>query len=704
MVETIIKHAEIEITHVCGLGCDYCFTPNVHKPDPDELTIEQWKKGIDNLEEIGVKLITFMGGEVTRKKGVEELIEHINKKKKMDYIFLTNGFVSKEVTEKIIESGVRNVGVSIDRVYYKKPEGKKCSTDMKSYQGLKYLMMLKRYGVKILFANCVVSKNNLSEIVEIYNQLSEEGIYLNLTPLQWLKYGGKKFDGVFKEEDRKGINKVMEELIEIKKSSKSTLINSASFLKNVADYSIKQNYKCDSLTMLGFVPDGTLNYCVGQKGELGANKKYNILDVNKKVLNQFLKEWKKDKDGLSCPGCTFSCRDRCGDFNSGNEQYPNLWFNYDKEEFLEVSKMEEKKDKNNQIKTEMDTNGTRRVFAEETKMSKLEISDAEINKIISESYDLHVHIGADILPRKYTVKKLVKEEKGKIRGMVVKTHGFPVTVDEKMMDGKTDDGETIPEIIPSITLNYYTGGFNDSAIYALATVCKNRLFFVWFPTVHAHNHLSQMKGNYEIPPDWLGESKDNTRVLNRIRKKEDIKEIRITNWTGNVLTNKTIAILDEIEKYNNCVLATGHVSWKEARLLVREARKRAIKIIVTHPLQRHIAMPLQVQKELVELGAKIEFCYVVYKDRDHPDDYPISEMARQIKYLGAENCILSSDCGQVHNPSPSECLKEFIKLLTDEGVTKEEIKRMLVHNSKEILEVWAKGQNEKDRVYLPKTG
>ena len=48
-----------------------------------------------------------------------------------------------------------------------------------------------------------------------------------------------------------------------------------------------------------------------------------------------------------------------------------------------------------------------------------------IPSIVKDAIDMHYHIGPDILSRKDTVESLLKNEKGKITGIALKSHAFP---------------------------------------------------------------------------------------------------------------------------------------------------------------------------------------------------------------------------------------------------------------------------------------
>src|SRR3989344_4762179 len=165
--------------------------------------------------------------------------------------------------------------------------------------------------------------------------------------------------------------------------------------------------------------------------------------------------------------------------------------------------------------------------------------------------DLHVHIGPDILPRKFTVSKLIKEQKGKIRGIALKNHLYPT-----MPLIKSENTDELL-LIGSVTLNNYIGGLNSDAIYASAKISELPII-VWFPTINADNFLKQSK--YEIPPEWVGKG-----FKSRLSK--EVKGIKIVNGDGR-LTKDTVKVLEAIRE-NDCILATGHVSWQEAEILVK---------------------------------------------------------------------------------------------------------------------------------------
>jgi|SRR3989344_3495863 len=270
--------------------------------------------------------------------------------------------------------------------------------------------------------------------------------------------------------------------------------------------------------------------------------------------------------------------------------------------------------------------------------------------------DLHVHIGPEILPRKFTVQSIAEHEKNNIKGMALKNHLYSTMPLIRSVDAEK------PLLIGSVTLNNYVGGLNPDAIYASAKI-SNMPIIVWFPTINADNFLK--RSIYEIPPEWVGKGFVS-------RRSSDVRGISIIDKEGR-LTKEAISVLSAI-KENGCVLATGHISWQEAEKLVEKAVTMGIdKIIVTHPVYQLIDMPVDVQKKLASKpGVYMEQNYAMYLI----DKVPIEKIAGQIKAVGAERCIISSDMGQISSPSPSEAMQKFSEMLMKEGISRKEIKIM----------------------------
>lgn len=289
-----------------------------------------------------------------------------------------------------------------------------------------------------------------------------------------------------------------------------------------------------------------------------------------------------------------------------------------------------------------------------------------VNDIVREAVDLHVHVGPEILPRKHDPFTLFDSQMERVGGLCLKSHCYSTVSWAKMFNEAFDTNF----LIGSVTLNNFVGGINLDLLYADSNIADGP-FIVWLPTIHAENHLKSSE--WEVKKEWVESPSFNPR------RSESISPVKIVE--DGSLTKEMMELIDFVPK-NNCVLATGHVSWKEGELVVKKAISMGIKkIIVTHPIYPLIDMPVGIQKELAELGAYIEHSYVMHSI----DKISLDRISSQIREVGADSCILSSDVGQTISPDPDSALREFASSLMEHGLTFDEIHQMLVENPRNLV-------------------
>jgi hypothetical protein len=273
--------------------------------------------------------------------------------------------------------------------------------------------------------------------------------------------------------------------------------------------------------------------------------------------------------------------------------------------------------------------------------------------LLKDSVDMHIHSAPDFFNRKIDAFELaVRAREAGMKAIVLKSHHTPTT----MLSWALSRVINGIEIYGSITLNNpSTGGINPEAV---KVAFKLGAKIVWMPTISASNHLAH-EG-----------------------RSGGIKILRNGVVSGEV--EETLNIIAE----NNGIVATGHLSVEETIVLVDTARSIGVdKLIVTHPTLHIINMPIDIQKELARKGAYIEYC--CYLTTRLGGLIKTKLIAEQIRTIGVENCILSSDLGQPENPYPDEGFNIFLKNLLDEGISMEELKIMTSINPTKLLQLKA---------------
>lgn len=285
--------------------------------------------------------------------------------------------------------------------------------------------------------------------------------------------------------------------------------------------------------------------------------------------------------------------------------------------------------------------------------------------LIEGSIDFHIHTGPDVFPRIVTDIEAAKQaKKAKMKAILLKNH-VTCTADRAQIASQVVD---FP-VFGGIALNLPVGGINPQAVeMALKMGAKE----VWMPTIHAAHYLGEV---------------DNVPMFAKLLK-TGIKGINLLNEDG-ALKSEVKEVLALIAQHD-CVLATGHISIKEAMTLVPEARQMGVKkIVVTHPVSPMENYSISDMKEIVARGATM--LEHVVNDITHQMKNPISSsrISDAIKAVGAEFTIMSTDSGQVINPVPVSSMENFICEMLDYGVTEKDILVMTRDNPAMMLGIQA---------------
>jgi hypothetical protein len=149
---------------------------------------------------------------------------------------------------------------------------------------------------------------------------------------------------------------------------------------------------------------------------------------------------------------------------------------------------------------------------------------------------------------------------------------------------------------------------------------------------------------------------------------------------------RVIATTKTRDSNGDLVLATGHNSPPEVKLMVKEAVRVGVKhIIITHPLLDIVEMEPKEIKELVESGPEI---YAEFTSQfGNPNARPevVKLYLDTIRLVGPEHSFISSDTGQLNSIWQPDALANCAKLLRTNGFAEHDIDLMLKINPAKIL-------------------
>lgn len=290
------------MTRRCNLSCEYC---KIIKKRVKEISVKEWEKVFDILNSLNVRFVKLMGGEPTLFKDLERLIKYANENTRIRVAVFSNSIFNKEKLESLIAAGLKEYITSIDTL----KSANNVDSVIKSQAGLKALIFLKKKGITHLQANIVVCKNNILEVSNIIEYLSERGICSSLSPIHWGKeefweYRCKESGFKLTKNDLPLIKKLSKNLLKMKKSG-TLIANSELYIKNWPEFAINLKWFCKIPPVLWIDSDGSMMCCCDIKGKNVS--KYSVFDLaNKEKLECFTRDAIEDVKG--CRGCFYNCQ------------------------------------------------------------------------------------------------------------------------------------------------------------------------------------------------------------------------------------------------------------------------------------------------------------------------------------------------------------------------------------------------------------
>lgn len=300
-------------------------------------------------------------------------------------------------------------------------------------------------------------------------------------------------------------------------------------------------------------------------------------------------------------------------------------------------------------------------------MSEHQQPSARARELVRGAYDVHIHVAPDVMRRRIDDVTLAERFAAVgLAGFVLKSH-YVSTAERAEVVRRAATGA---EALGAITLNASVGGLNPIAVEIAG---RGGARIVWLPTVDSANQRACQADEPEgaTPPMWA-------------RLQADLREagmaadpVEVLDADGSV-RDVTRQVLRLIAKHD-MALATGHLHSDESAAVIAAAVEEGVRrIVVTHPEFTSQRIEVQRQIGLAEQGALLERCFTTpYTGKVSWDAW-----LGNIRAVGPEHSVLSSDLGQPFNPPVEDGLALCADRLLDAGFSDAEIRVMAVHNSR----------------------
>ena len=288
-------------------------------------------------------------------------------------------------------------------------------------------------------------------------------------------------------------------------------------------------------------------------------------------------------------------------------------------------------------------------------------------ELLRGAVDIHIHHAPDLYVRIQDPVELAQDARAVgMRAFCIKRHNFPTAALATMAQ------KVVPEVdvFGSLACNRQVGGLNPIAVEA---AIKYGVRQIWLPTIDSSNH--------EVVTGSVGQHGKGLTIKGGISDYA-LKQPRLycLDQNGGVLPELKEIIAQVADA--DIILNLGHTSFKEMLAVIDQAKRQNVKrIVCDHPF--FLKLDLDQQAAIVERGAFLNFTAGELFPRWWRCS--IADFSTAIRKVGVARSVISSDCGQLHNPPMVEALRLTCQLLLEEGFSVDEIKRMLHHNPAELL-------------------
>lgn len=182
--------ATLELTYRCNERCGHCYlaTYNDHEDGRPPLSVEEWKKILNQLKEAGTFVLVFIGGEAMMHPYFWELAEYAARKG-FALSLITNGLLlDDKAADRMKDLGFYQISVSL---YSLNPTIHDQMTKRKGshFKTIEAIKKLKQRNLEVII-NCLLTSLNIDTCFDLEDWGKKLGIRVQFDPLVTAKSDG----------------------------------------------------------------------------------------------------------------------------------------------------------------------------------------------------------------------------------------------------------------------------------------------------------------------------------------------------------------------------------------------------------------------------------------------------------------------------------------------------------------------------------
>lgn len=166
------------LTRRCNLRCPHCYLeagPGQQVDTSNELTTEECLRLIDEMKALGTEMLILTGGEPLLRRDIYEIAHHASRQG-VWVVMGTNGvLITDTVARKMVECGVKGMGISIDSLDPEKHNSFRGGTNAWELS-VRALEICRAHGLEVLIQATVMAAN-YAEIPRMIEFAREKGAW-----------------------------------------------------------------------------------------------------------------------------------------------------------------------------------------------------------------------------------------------------------------------------------------------------------------------------------------------------------------------------------------------------------------------------------------------------------------------------------------------------------------------------------------------
>ena len=162
------------LTKKCNLKCPHCYM-EAGKGAANELTTEECLNLLDEMKALGTEMVILTGGEPLLRRDIYDIAQYASSLG-IWVVMGTNGvLITDKVAQKMVECGVKGVGISIDSIEAEKHNSFRGGKNSWEFS-VRALEICKAHGLQVLVQTTVMEMN-YHEIPELIEFTREKGAW-----------------------------------------------------------------------------------------------------------------------------------------------------------------------------------------------------------------------------------------------------------------------------------------------------------------------------------------------------------------------------------------------------------------------------------------------------------------------------------------------------------------------------------------------